>query len=192
MVNIIKDKELIWETDKYDVILVGTSIYCMLSGGFQSKMRFKYPFLEPANDKLAYADSRRLGTRLTLEEKGCPIISLLFMCNYPRVNKEFIDYDALEKCLKTANKEFAGKNIASTILGSSKFDGNGDKERCIKMIEACMPDVNITLYDYEQKVRTKEIDEYRTYVFKLKFTDKELHKKLTSEIKDYLRSQYLM
>lgn len=192
MVNIIKDKELIWETDNYDVVLVGTSIYCMLSAGFQSKMKFKYKFLEPANDETPYADTRKLGTRLTLKEKDCPIISLLYICNYPRTKKEYIDYEALEKCLRTANAEFKGLNIASTIIGSSKFDGNGDKEKCIKMIEECMTDVNITLYDYEQKTRREESLEYFDYIHKVKKTDKELYKKLHKEQNEYLRNHYLI
>ena len=41
--NIIKDSDLIWETDNFDVILVGTTIYCSLPDGFQRKMRRKYP-----------------------------------------------------------------------------------------------------------------------------------------------------
>ena len=46
--NIIKDKDPISLTDDYDVILVGTSIYCMMPNGFQSKIRFKYPEIEAA------------------------------------------------------------------------------------------------------------------------------------------------
>ena len=42
MLTFIKDQDLIYDTEKYDVILVGTSIYCDLKTGFQSKMRYKY------------------------------------------------------------------------------------------------------------------------------------------------------
>ena len=52
--NIIQGKDAIWETDKYDVVLVGTSIYCMLTNGFQSKIRFKYPHVDAANDKTPF------------------------------------------------------------------------------------------------------------------------------------------
>ena len=44
--KIITNEDLIWKTDNYDVILVGTSIYCMLTNGFQSKMRMKYPYID--------------------------------------------------------------------------------------------------------------------------------------------------
>lgn len=191
MINIIKDRELIWETDKYDVILVGTSIYCMLSAGFQSKMKFKYNFLEPANDKTPYADTRKLGTRLTLKKNNCPIISLLYICNYPRAKKETIVWEAYEKCLKTANAEFKGMNIASTIIGSSKFDGNGDKERCLSLIKKYMTDVNITLYDYEQMGRREEMSIYRRYVKSFYRKDRKKFNELVAGSDEYYKSQYL-
>ena len=46
--------------------------------------------------------------------------------------KDFIDYDALEKCLRTANAEFKGKKVMSTIIGSSNFDGKGDRKNVWK------------------------------------------------------------
>lgn len=191
MIKIIKDKDLIWDTDKYDVILVGTSIYCMFGrGGFQLKMKYKYDFLEPANDLTPYADLRKLGTRLTLNEKDCPIISLLYICKYPSSKNEFIDWEGFEKCLRTANAEFKGKTIATTVLGSTCFDGNGDKERCMKLIEECMTDVDITIYDYEQLSAQKEIGAYRGYVFRQR-KDKEKYKALVKGMDDYLISQFL-
>ena len=92
--NIIKDSDLIWETDNFDVILVGTTIYCSLPDGFQRKMRRKYPYIKDANNTTPYADPRKLGKRLTIQ--GKPIISLCYISKFKTKN-EFIDYDALEK-----------------------------------------------------------------------------------------------
>lgn len=188
--EIIKDKDLIWDTDKYDVILVGTSIYCMLTAGFQSKMRYKYDFIEPSNDETPYGDLRKLGKRLTLD-KQTPIISLLYICHYPRGKKVYIDYDALEQCLKTANAEFAGKNVATTIIGSSRFDGNGDKEKCLQLIKEFTPDLNLTIYDYEQLSHREEIRKYTSKTFALKFKDKKLYKEMLEKEDEFLKSQYL-
>ena len=113
MLNIIKDKEPIWETDKYDVILVGTSIYCMLTNGFQSKMRLKYPYIDAINDSTNYGDSRKLGKRMTIQ--GKPIISLMYIANYPHRKRVFVDYDALEHAMATANAEFKGKKGSNAI-----------------------------------------------------------------------------
>ena len=101
MLNFIKNRDAIWETDKYDVVLLGTSIYCMLTNGFQSKMRLKYPYIETANDSTNYGDKRKLGKRLTID--GNPVISLLYIANHPHSKREFLDYDALEHALATAN-----------------------------------------------------------------------------------------
>ena len=50
-VTIIKDTEPIYETEKYDVILVGTSTHNDLRGNFQAKIGNKYPIVEKVNNK---------------------------------------------------------------------------------------------------------------------------------------------
>ena len=149
MINIVKDKDLIWDVEKYDVILIGTSIYCTLGDGFQFKIKNKYPILQIENDKTPYGDSRKFGKRLTIKNHK-PILSLMYVCDKGLHNKSMINYEALENCLRTANAEFKGLNVASTIVGSSRFDGNGDRDKCLELIEKCTPNLNITLYDYEQ------------------------------------------
>lgn len=189
MITIIKDKELIFETEKYDVILVGTSVYNMLTGGFQSKMRFKYPYIQDGNDKTNYGDNRKLGKRLTFYDNK-PIISLMYICGYPTSRIVNIDYDALRTCLLSANAEFKGKKVASTIVGSSVFDGNGERDKCIELINECTPDLDITLYDYVQRKRKDEMNEYFLYI-KSFIKDKEKYKELLETRNEYLKSQFL-
>ena len=155
MITVVKDIDLIWDTDKYDVILVGTSIYNLLTQGFQSKLTMKYPYIVDANNSTPYADKRKYGKRLTIQ--GTPIISLMYICGYPHSKRDYLNYEALEHCLATANAEFKGKNVATTILGTSLFDGNGDMERCMKIIEENTDKLNLTVYDFPQYNRRKEI-----------------------------------
>lgn len=189
MLKIIKDKDPIWETDKFDVILIGTSIYNQLNGGFQSKMKYKYPMVDEKNRETKYADFSKLGTRITINDT--PIISLMYICGYPRPNIDTVDYDSLTKCLLTANAEFRGKRVMATILGSSQFDGNGDKDKCLKIIEGSTKDLDITLYDYEQKKRADEIREQKMYLKSLQYTDIEKYNKLKNVFDLYLKKLYL-
>lgn len=189
MLKIIKDKDPIWETDKFDVILIGTSIYNQLNGGFQSKMKYKYPMVDEKNRETKYADFSKLGTRITINDT--PIISLMYICGYPRPNIDTVDYDSLTKCLLTANAEFRGKKVMATILGSSQFDGNGDKDKCLKIIEDTTKDLDITLYDYEQKKRADEIREQKMYLKSLQYTDIEKYNKLKNVFDLYLKKLYL-
>ena len=179
MLKIIKDKDPIWETDKFDVILIGTSIYNQLNGGFQSKIKYKYPIVDEKNRETKYADFSKLGTRITINDT--PTISLMYICGYPRPNIDTVDYDSLTKCLLTANAEFRGKKVLTTILGSSQFDGNGDKDKCLKIIKDSTKDLDITLYDYEQKKRADEIREQKMYLKSLQYTDIEKYNKLKDE-----------
>lgn len=189
MLKIIKDKDPIWETDKFDVILIGTSIYNQLNGGFQSKMKYKYPIVDEKNRETKYADFSKLGTRITINDT--PVISLMYICGYPRPNIDTVDYDSLTKCLLTANAEFRGKKVMATILGSSQFDGNGDKNKCLKIIEDSTKDLDITLYDYEQKKRADEIREQKMYLKSLQYTDIEKYNKLKNVFDLYLKKLYL-
>lgn len=189
MLKIIKDKDPIWETDNFDVILIGTSIYNQLNGGFQSKMKYKYPIVDEKNRETKYADFSKLGTRITINDT--PIISLMYICGYPRPNIDTVDYDSLTKCLLTANAEFRGKRVMATILGSSQFDGNGDKDKCLKIIEGSTKDLDITLYDYEQKKRADEIREQKMYLKSLQYTDIEKYNKLKNVFDLYLKKLYL-
>ena len=189
MLKIIKDKDPIWDTDKFDVILIGTSIYNQLNGGFQSKMKYKYPIVDEKNRETKYADFSKLGTRITINDT--PIISLMYICGYPRPNIDTVNYDSLTKCLLTANAEFRGKKVMATILGSSQFDGNGDKDKCLKIIEDTTKDLDITLYDYEQKKRADEIREQKMYLKSLQYTDIEKYNKLKNVFDLYLKKLYL-
>ena len=189
MLKIIKDKDPIWETDKFDVILIGTSIYNQLNGGFQSKMKYKYPIVDEKNRETKYADISKLGTRITINDT--PIISLMYICGYPRPNIDTVDYDSLTKCLLTANAEFRGKKVMATILGSSQFDGNGDKDKCLKIIEDSTKDLDITLYDYDQKKRADEIREQKMYLKSLQYMDIEKYNKLKNVFDLYLKKLYL-
>ena len=189
MLKIIKDKDPIWETDNFDVILIGTSIYNQLNGGFQSKIKYKYPIVDEKNRETKYADFSKLGTRITIN--NTPIISLMYICGYPRPNIDTVDYDSLRKCLLTANAEFRGKKVVATILGSSQFDGNGDKDKCLKIIEDSTKDLDITLYDYEQKKRADEIREQKMYLKSLQYTDIEKYNKLKNVFDLYLKKLYL-
>ena len=189
MLKIIKDKDPIWETDKFDVILIGTSIYNQLNGGFQSKIKYKYPIVDEKNRETKYADFSKLGTRITINDT--PTISLMYICGYPRPNIDTVDYDSLTKCLLTANAEFRGKKVLTTILGSSQFDGNGNKDKCLKIIKDSTKDLDITLYDYEQKKRADEIREQKMYLKSLQYTDIEKYNKLKDVFDLYLKKLYL-
>lgn len=191
--EIIEGKDLIWDTDKYEVILVGTSIYNMLTQGFQSKMYVKYPYIDDANNATPYADKRKYGKRITIDSvDGSPIISLMYICGYPHSKREYLNYEALEQCLSTAAVEFKNKKIAMPIVGSSQFDGNGDKQKCLTMIEKIMGDLDVTVYDFPQFQKRVEIANLLSQ-FNVYFENKQwdIYNKLKKNKKQIVKEHYL-
>lgn len=154
MVKVIKNFDPVTLTEDYDVVLVGTNIYGKLTNGWQLDMKMKYPAIHKANIETGYCDASKMGKVVSVKTETNPVVCLLYInksCNFrPDLNPEFIDYEALEKCLYRINIEYKGKNIICPILGSSKFDGNGDKNKIIKIFEDTCTDVNVDLYDYKQ------------------------------------------
>ena len=65
--------------------------------------------------------------------------------------------------------------MATTIIGHSEFEGGGDRERILKMLEE-MPDVDLYVYEYEQiDYRLEDNLTYKTIKYEY------LTKKITKE-----------
>lgn len=158
MLEYIKDIDLIKDIEKYDVILVGTNTYQVMGNGFQRKIRMHYPVTYEENLKTKYGDKSKLGSILRVNTK--PIICLCFITHYynarPDLMPDYLDYEALESCLSIANSQFRGLRVATTFIGCSKFDGNGDRDRVKSILEKHSGNINLFIYDYVQIKRNIE------------------------------------
>lgn len=164
MIKVIKDVDLYNHVGEFDVVLVGTNNYCMMSQGIQLNIMLNYPYVYDKNLETKYGDPEKLGTVLECASEGEPTFCLCFICggNFrPDLQKDYLSYESLEKCLKLVNILYKGKNVATTLLGASRFDGNGDKEKILEIFNNCITDVNLTIYDYYQKSRSEQLNEVR-------------------------------
>lgn len=186
-VNIIKDVDLYDHFDGYDVILIGTNLYCTMSQGIQLKIMLNYPYVYEKNLETKYADKEKLGTILECTCKGEPTFCLCFITegyNFrPDLVKDYLSYEALESTLKLVNIKYKGKKIACPLLGSSRFDGNGDKERILEIFERCLTDVECTVFDYFQKSRAEEMKEVRDNELEVKKVDRAAYYRMVAERK---------
>lgn len=184
--NIIKDIDIFNHFNEYDVILLGTNTYCTLCNGLQHKVRLDYPEVDKANMNTKYGDPRKLGNRLTIS--GEPTISLCYITHgfnfRPDIRPDYLDYEALENCLRTANVEFANKRVATSVMGSSRFDGNGDKNKILEIFKECITRFDITIYDYFQKSREEELKEEWEEIVKWKDIDYNKFKELVKQRKE--------
>lgn len=174
MIKIISNIDLYEDIDKYDVILIGTNIYCSMSQGFQRKIMLNFPYVQDKNMSTKYGDETKLGTIIECKKEGSPTFVLLYINkgNFrPDLKKDYLSYESLEKVLKIINILYKGKKVASTIIGASKFDGNGDKDKILNIISNNTSNIDLTLYDYIQLSRSEELKKIRTNELKIKETD---------------------
>lgn len=159
MITVIENRQLIKDVFNYDIILIGTSIMNSLGNGFQYQMKISFPEVDKANKATNYGDKRKLGTVKVINTQ--PIVCLLYISKggYRKdIIPEYIDYESLESCIKLINDNFKGKRIASTIIGLSEYEGGGNKEKIIDILEKNSNDIELFLYDMEQYDFIKERD----------------------------------
>lgn len=193
MVNIIKDVDLFEHVDEYEAVLIGTGTYCAMSQGIQLKVMLNYPYVYNKNLETKYGDPNKLGTILESEHEKDPKFCLCFIYegNFrPDIRKDYLSYESLEKCLSLVNILYRGKNIATTLLGASRFDGNGDRDKIMEIFERTLIDVNVTIYDYFQKSRAEEMKEVRDNELAVKKVDREAYYQMVAKRKKEADERY--
>jgi len=191
MFQIVKDIDPIELTKDYDVVMVGVSINNSFLDGFQRKIGLMYPYVYKQYKKLPYADRKRLGQNEYIEVYHKPIVTLMQICAFPRKDYESIDYNGLTQCLMSINTKYPGMNCMTVIPGCSWFDGNADKEKVLQIIKDTCYDIDITVYDYQQKHWRQEVAETLREWDALKDTDPEEYAKIWENRKKLLRAKHI-
>lgn len=164
MITWVKDKDLYDDVGLFDIVLVGTNLYCTMSHGLQLQVMLNYPYVYNANLKTKYGDREKIGTILECAEANEPTFCLCFITegyNFrPDLQKDFLNYEALAKCLRLVNIKYEGKKIGTPLLGISPFEGNGERDKIINIFEDNLKNVDAYVYDYQQKSRAEMIKEF--------------------------------
>lgn len=193
MITIEKD-DLYNHITEYDVVLIGTNTYWSMGQGIQLKVMLNYPYVYDKNLTTRYGDPDKLGTILECQKDGEPTFCLCFITlgfNFrPDIVKDYLSYESLEKCLKLVNILYKGKKLAAPILGVSKFEGNGDKEKILEIFNSTLTDVDITLYDYYQKGRDEELVEILKNESAVKEVDREKYYNMVRKRKEEAEKRF--
>lgn len=171
MFKIFEGQDLYDKIGEYDAILVGTNINCSMTQGFQRKVMLNYPYVQNKNMETKYGDPDKLGSILVCEEKDKPTFVLMYINKgnqRPDLQKDYLSYESLEKCLQLINILYKGRTLACTLPGGSRFDGNGDRNKIISIISKTTPNINLHIYDYEQLSRSEEMKKIRASELRLK------------------------
>ena len=178
MIKIVTGVDLYEDINKYDVILVGTNIYGYMSHGFQRKVMLNYPYVQEKNMSTRYGDESKLGTIVECKKENQPTFVLLYINKggfRRNSEKDYLQYESLDKCMRIANILYKGKKVACTFIGASQFDGNGNKEKVFEILTKNSSEIDLSVYDYEQLSRHDELKNIRISEIKLKEIDAEAY-----------------
>jgi hypothetical protein len=159
MIDIIEDEPLINHISKYDAIVVGTNCYQVMRNGFQFEIARKYPYVKLENYNTKYGDIDKLGTILECKKENMPTIILSFISfgyNFKGDNKPYIDYNALEKTFKLLNLLYEGKHLATTMIGTTTYDGNADQSKVLEILNKTVTNFDLSIFDYNQESYNKQ------------------------------------
>lgn len=195
MVNVIDGEDIMNHIHEYDVILIGTNVYCTLSHGAQREIALNYPYVREENLKTKYGDVSKLGTILECVRDNEPLFSLLYICRgYPckKVHgDDYLSYESLEKCLKLINIKYKGLRIGCPLLGCSRFDGNGNKDIVLGIFNKCLTDVDVTIYDYIQLSRNEKQISTRKKELEVKSKDYKAYYEMVKKRKEEAEKRFL-
>ena len=183
MITEVPDIDLIEDVKKYDVVLVGTNTYNRMSNGFQRKVKKLHKHVYEANKKTGYGDPKKVGTILPVP--GEPEFVICYISHgydfRPFETKVFVNYEAIEKCLREIATRYRGKRIATTLMGATPFDGNGDVEKIRAMYDEIFgqdPKMDVYLYTYTQKSYKDEQKEEWDYLKSVREVDRQRYYEL--------------
>ena len=181
-VTIVKDKFLIEDIKKYTIVLVPMSANNSMNSGFAYEIGLNFPSIREKVQTTPYGDRRKFGTVSVFKDDGITFCICFMHTGGQSKQAEYVKYDSLADCLDLININFKGKTVASPILGSTKYDGRGDKEKIINIFKEHCTDIDVILYDYEERNFMDEIY-YRTTTITQKFRRKEItHEEMMAEI----------
>ena len=181
-VTIVKDKFLIEDIKKYTIVLVPMSANNSMNSGFAYEIGLNFPSIREKVQTTPYGDRRKFGTVSVFKDDGITFCICFMHTGGQSKQVEYVKYDSLADCLDLININFKGKTVASPILGSTKYDGRGDKEKIINIFKEHCTDIDLILYDYEERNFMDEIY-YRTTTITQKFRRKEItHEEMMAEI----------
>ena len=191
------EEEIYDHLGEYDAILVGTNTYCTLSqGGLQFHMKLNHPYVDEANMKTKYGDKAKMGTIVECppDVEGEPLVVLCYITfgyNFrPDISDDYLSYESLEKCLSIVNRNYGGKRLACPLLGSSRFDGNGDGARIREIFGRHNANIDLTVYDFKQKSRAEMMKEVYDAEQEARKTDKDKYYDMVRERKRLAEERY--
>ena len=184
-IHIITEKPLIEDVFDYDIILIGTGIHNALGNGFQYDIKINFPIVEQEVKKTPYADSRKLGTVTVINHKPIFCVGFIHQGGYRKdIKLDYLNYDALKEVLLLIDNNFENKKIATSLIGCSQFDGNGNKEIVLNFFKELSDKNEYFIYDYEQRdYREVHNEKWKEITDKIGKIPYEEFKKLKEEYK---------
>jgi len=145
------DGDLVRDAEQYDVITHGCNCFCTMGKGIALQIKKKFPEAYEVDKKTKWGDKSKLGT-ISFTTNTTPIIVNSYT-QYSFGSYMFggrdLDYMAVKTAMMEIKKNFSGKKIAMSKIGSSL--GGGDWEVTKRIIEEILGDEDVTIINFIQQ-----------------------------------------
>ena len=151
LIKILKNKELILNIFKHDVILFPMGVNNSTNKGITYEIALNFPEVKESENETGYGNLNKLGTINETQVSGISFVACYIHSGGYKKNSDgsFLNYEALEKCLSLVNEKYSGKKIATIFLGEENTSGNGNRDKILEIFNKTITDCSVTIYDYE-------------------------------------------
>lgn len=158
--QIVKDKQLIYDVKNYDVVLVPMGLNNSFSNGLRYELNLNFKGLKEKEIDSGYGDRRKFGTIFPIKVGKIAFCMCYMLRGWNKYSGDTdnVDYYHLASCLVKVQERYNGMKIASPLLGVEPWDGNGDKDKIMLAFKEHFDKSDkFTLYDYKQRDYKLEI-----------------------------------
>lgn len=133
---------------RFDVIVQGCNCHCRMGSGLAKQIKEAYPGAYEVDQETDKGDKTKLGTVSIWMNSDIAVVNAYTQYDYGYDGKQYVDYEAVRKCMKSIKGNFSGKKIGLPLIGCGL--AGGDWTTVLHIIRNELKDEDFTIVRYDK------------------------------------------